>query len=374
MNLLHVIDIFDPRYEYDQVMLTRKLGQLGHNVDILCSNYLLGDTKTHSGSEIISPLEIWRRPSIKFKPPGLKPIYLFNWSTLLSEYDIIHVYSLYTYSSLIAPLLKRRVKAKLVLRSEIGTFEDSTYHKTTTNPLYSVAFNYICKSAEAITAYTDTERNALLSLGINSNKIHVMPVGVNFKKFSEVSKSLEMNKLTIGFFGRFSPEKGVHRVIPLAKKIAHSLPNVHFVVAGFFEKCGYGELIINQLMKFQVKYLGCLDSNNNIDFYSQVDIVLVPSCSETGAIGVLEAMASGRIVIATNIYPINQYIANGQNGFLVSGENFANEAYTIICSILHDSILASQIASAARTKAKQFDWDQLVLNFEKLYSQLITEG
>lgn len=370
MNLLHVIDIFDSRYEYDQVMLTQKLSAKGHNVDVLCSNYLLGGLKASNTYESNAHgVEVWRHPSIKLKIPTLKPIYIYNCSALLSKYDIVHVYSLYTYASLIGPLLKKRVKAKLVLRSEIGSNESDTYNKTVKNPIYVAAFRYICTSADAITAYTDKECDALLSLGINRQKIHIIPVGVNFQKFSKIQLK-NVSPLTVGYFGRISPEKGVHRIIPLAKKIAQNAPNIHFIVAGFFEKRGYGEFVVNQLRHFNALYLGSLDSDSNTEFYSRVNIVLVPSYSETGAIGVLEAMASGCIVIATNIYPINQYIKHGKNGFLVSGENYANEAYEIIYSLLKDGFYASKVASAAILKAKQFDWDHLVLKYEQLYQKL----
>jgi glycosyltransferase involved in cell wall biosynthesis len=99
-------------------------------------------------------------------------------------------------------------------------------------------------------------------------------------------------------------------------------------------------------------------------FYQNVDIVVVPSVTETGAIVVLEAMASGKCVIASNIYPIYLYITHRVNGFLF---NTPSEAATIILELLWGSIDIKSISEEAQKYAKEHDYRNICQILERIY-------
>jgi glycosyltransferase involved in cell wall biosynthesis len=81
-----------------------------------------------------------------------------------------------------------------------------------------------------------------------------------------------------------------------------------------------------------------------------VDIVIVPSFTETGAIIVLEAMAAGKCVVTSNIYPINLYVSHVINSFLF---NTPSEAAEIISNILAESVNIEHILAKAQEYAKK---------------------
>jgi glycosyltransferase involved in cell wall biosynthesis len=97
-----------------------------------------------------------------------------------------------------------------------------------------------------------------------------------------------------------------------------------------------------------------------------VDIVIVPSLTETGAIAVLEAMATGKCVIASNIYPINLYISHGINGFLFN--NF-HEATEILRGILEGSVNTELVSAKAQEYAKNHDYRVICKVLEQVYRQ-----
>lgn len=174
-----------------------------------------------------------------------------------------------------------------------------------------------------------------------------------------------MKTITIGYMGRFTHQKGVHRIIDIVVRLLNDHNDVKVVFAGQYN-IEYAN-IIKELKKHDgFKYLGFLPSS--IDFYSHVDIVLVPSLYESGSIVVLESMAAGKAVIASNINPHTEYIEHGVTGFLAKTDE---DFYKYCVELINNRELIHKIGRNANIRAKEYDWENIFTKVEEMYGSLV---
>lgn len=116
----------------------------------------------------------------------------------------------------------------------------------------------------------------------------------------------------------------------------------------------------------EVILISPIDLHRMPNYYAAADIVCVPSYNETFGLVYLEAMAAGRIVIASATGAPPEYIRNGRNGFLVD----PNDVYAL-AGILEAAIKGSldfrSISDGARKTAENFTLEKMVNKIEQTY-------
>jgi glycosyltransferase involved in cell wall biosynthesis len=372
MKILHLIDLFDARFERDQIKLVELLEKKGYHNTVITSRYssdrrFTKKAEFESWEKRFSQTEIIHEPSLQIPTPFsnmLSPIYLPS-RQILHGFDIIHAYTFGTYSSLLGAALKIVKKSKVIMRSDLSS---AAYHKAKKAQFYRTMLTYPFKIADAVYAYSNLEKHYLVSLGVQENKVWVIPVGIDLDRFSKSPIVQKDESITIGYLGRFCGVKGVHRIIPALYTILHKEKEVRVVFAGILVDVKYANNVITSLKKCRnFEYLSNL-SRSPIRFYNMCDIILVPSISETGAITVLEAMASGKVVIASNINPIKEYIRHEHTGFLFYDQK---EVYLYLKKLIENPTLIKEIGRRARKEAAKYDWGLIIRRYEEMYRSVI---
>ena len=371
MKILHLIDAFDTRFERDQIKLVELLEKRGHDNTVITSRYssdwrFTKKAEFESWEKKFSKTEIIHAPSFKIPTPfssALSPIYLPS-RQILRNFDIIHAYTFNTYSSLLGAASKIIKKSKFIMRSDLSS---ATYHKTKNAPFHRTMVTYPFKIADAIYTFTILEKKYLTNLGVNENKIQVIPVGIDYKKFSKAAIADEDKHVSIGYVGRLSSQKGVHRITASLQRILREEKNASVTFVGAAEDANYADAILASLKKYRnFEYLGYL--RDVLPFYKMCDIILVPSVVETGAITVLEAMASGKVVIASNINPINEYIEHERTGFLFNDQK---EVCLHLKKLIKNPNLIREIGRKARKEVAKYDWNLIIRRYEEMYRSVI---
>ena len=101
--------------------------------------------------------------------------------------------------------------------------------------------------------------------------------------------------------------------------------------------------------------------------YQSADLVLIPTLySEGTSLSCLEALASRRAVIATNVGGLPDLILNGFNGLLIEPD--AQALLRAVCTLLDDPALRSKLAANGYAAAQAFDvriwqqrWKEMIL-------------
>jgi len=126
MKILHLVDTFDPNDPRDQNKIVKLCGQKGYATTVVTSNCDSDNNPRdkdyfNEGDDSLKPVDIVRARGFKLKLPSLKPrsAYLPH-PKLFGNYDLIHVYTLGTYSSFVIYFLKLVKPTKVVMRAEMS--------------------------------------------------------------------------------------------------------------------------------------------------------------------------------------------------------------------------------------------------------------
>ena len=365
INILYLIDAFETNYPRDQNYIIKYMVERGHNVTVITSR----DPRFECYDSSLFPrvkmlrfpiLGRFRRAPIYFNPSMFK--------LLLQRFDVIHSFTFFTFSSVYALAFRGGVK---LIRSEILYPGSPTFLKARSNgTMYSWLTDIYKKCYDYYTAYNELEARSLELLGFPKEGIVIVRPMIDFDKFSRLSKPKFGDEVSIGVIARISPEKGLHRLIPIMKSIKGSSPEVlkkiRLLLAGRIDHQRYAFQVLtslSKLLKERFVYMG--EMAPPYEFYKMIDVMIVPSITETGAISVLEGMAAGKIVVASDIYPINLYIKHGCNGFLFRSYE---DALKIIHRIVSMDVELKDIATRAQDYAQKHDYKTVCQTLEKIYA------
>jgi len=216
------------------------------------------------------------------------------------------------------------------------------------------------------------KKNLVNNKGVNPNKIKVIKNGVDSERFKPENKSasynyfLELSHIDepkILFLSRMIESKGLTFMIK-------SLPSILERVEAHFIFAGPGKRPNINLPKKNYTYLGYIPHEICPYLYATSDIFVLPSLYENCPISILEAMASGCAIIASNVGGIPEIISHGKNGLLIHPANSEAIAYAIT-TLLEDKTLMRELKiNARKTAVEKFRWSETISDTIGYYLEL----
>ena len=196
---------------------------------------------------------------------------------------------------------------------------------------------------------------------------------INAKESGFLSKEFKDKKIVL-YVGRLLSMKGIDtfiNAIPSIIKKAKS-NDFLFVFAGPGRKSPYIQKLREMKVNSYCLFTGPLGRESTIQMMRAAEMVVVPSYLENCPYVILESMACGTPVVASNVGGIPEIIENNYNGLLVapgSSEALANA----ISILLTDKSLRNLMSQRAKEKiATTFSWDVNIPKYLKIYSEAIS--
>lgn len=224
---------------------------------------------------------------------------------------------------------------------------------------------YIKKSKKVnkIIVISEVIKKELISdLGIDPNKIDIVYSGVDLDEFHILDqKNIENEKKKYGFFrgsriigytGRLHEEKGLNILIDAFYQLSRRFDHLYLLFVGDGPERKKLEAQVLRLgLEKKVLFLGYKD---NIPlFLNLIDIFVLPSVvRESFGISLIESMACGKVVIASNLGGIPEIIKDGVDGFLFTPGN-EKELSDRLSRVLSDDKLTKDIELRAFKKVKE---------------------
>lgn len=201
------------------------------------------------------------------------------------------------------------------------------------------------------------------------SKFLCIPNGVDIKRFAPIERT-KNSKVKILFIGRLIPRKGFQRVIralPQVRERARALFEVEVVGTGvaqdeldkLAEKLGVSDLI---------HYQGTVPYEKLEKAYQYADIFVLTSLSEGMPSVILEAMGSGLPVVASDVGGNNEIVKEGENGFLIQGDDVDTLADQLV-RLIDDEELRQKMGRRGRELAQRYDWKIIMGQYDELYRQ-----
>jgi len=228
---------------------------------------------------------------------------------------------------------------------------------------------------DATLTNTATGKQALVNQeGHRPDNVVVLENGVDTARFNRfMFPDTSKPRVRIGCVANLRPVKNVDGLMRAAKLVLERFPKFVFEVAGDGEQRPELERLHAELgLGDSFKFRGSV--TDVATFLRTVDIAVLPSHSEGMSNSLLEYMASGRAVIATDVGANAQLVRHGKDGIVVPKGNAGAIADAIGELIANPMRAASYGASARRRAEAEYSRDAMRRRFEEFYLSLKTTG
>lgn len=219
--------------------------------------------------------------------------------------------------------------------------------------------------------------------GIDPSKVVVIPNGVDTNHFRPMDGLLKRSEMgidpstkVVGMFAHFRGNKNHAMFLEAAVRVSRTCPEAVFVCVGGADGemgralyAGARRLVEDRGIADRVLFLG--ERRDMAELYNICDIKVLASIYEGTANVLLEAMASGLPVIATDAGDNARVILDGETGFVIRVDDIETLTDRLKC-LLTDDALRERMGGAARARVQhEFSIPALVCRTGDLYLQVL---
>jgi glycosyltransferase involved in cell wall biosynthesis len=220
------------------------------------------------------------------------------------------------------------------------------------------------------------------SCGFSSEKLEVVSSAVNLNEFekcllskNEAKKCLGLSNLketvTIGFIGGLRPEKNVEILVKAFGELIKEKPELKakLIIIGdgptrpILEKYVEEYNIDNYTL-----FLGYIPNAHR--FLNIIDIFVLPSLSEGSPIVLIEAMACGKAINASNISAIREMVEDRREALLFDPHN-PEQLKSLMLKLYNNPELRVKLGENAKKKAKQYDDNVVFSKIVEIYQKVL---
>jgi len=390
MKILQVISYFAPAWAYGGPVrvvyeLSKELVKRGHQVTVFTTDVLDEKRRVKKEFDKIEGIKVYYFPTISnwasWHLKGfISPKMYFALDKKVRDFDIIHLHEFYTFQGVITPRLCQKYKVPYVFSGHGSVLPLPERGRQWIKKFYTLLWGKkIIKDAASLIALTQTEKKQYLNFEGVSQKIQVIPNGIDLDAFQKLPPkgkfrkryNLPRDEKIILFLGRIYKLKGLERLIYSFAELRKHLHTVCLVIAGPSVNNYQKELekIVRKLeLQKKVIFTGFLDGQEKLSAFIDADVLVLPSLDDVFGVVILEAMACQLPVVATEGVGLSKIIDK------VAGLKVKNNVKDLrrgLLRILQDQKLKDRFSKGGGKLVKKFNQKIIVDQIEQVYQELV---
>ena len=306
--------------------------------------------------------------------------------------DIVHTHA--SKSGALGRLAAISLRVPIIIHTFHGHVFHSYFGKLKTL-FYILVERFLAKNSSTIIAISELQKHELTK-DFNicpEKKISVIPLGFDLEKFqvnyADQRKSfrdefcIEENEICIGIIGRLTPIKDHDFFIRAIKKVIRKTnqPLKIFIIGDGEEKASLMNLS-NRLdlvfsthteinLKALIHFTSWRSDMNKV--YAGLDIVALTSLNEGTPVTLIEAQASNKPIVSTDVGGVRDILQEGVTGLLSPPKDINSYVNNLVSVIENKKLRESMGASGYNNVFKKFSYRRLVRDVKSLYDNLIYE-
>jgi glycosyltransferase involved in cell wall biosynthesis len=288
--------------------------------------------------------------------------------------DIVHTHL--AKAGMLGRLAARMVGVPIILHTFHGNVLRG-YFGTTRSRVFLTIERLMARLSTRVIAISPQQRSEIADLGIAGlEKIVEIPLGLDLAPFLQGSPGSLRAELGIppqcpivGTVARLVPIKGIDVFLSAAAAVARRRPDVRFVVVGDGElRANLERLAAGLGIADRVRFTGWRADLPGI--YADLDVFVLCSHNEGTPVSIIEAMASGRAVVATAVGGVIDLLRDG--GGILAPDGGSDDIANAIIVLLGDAERRRALTEVGRRRVyPTYDASSLVAHIDTLYSELI---
>ncbi len=308
---------------------------------------------------------------------GITPAISRQLRRLLAReaFDIIHLHEPFVSTLTLAVL---RVATEMGIPC-VATFHASSNRKNSTATVaYSMASpflgSFFAKLDGCITV-SEAARDHVSRFF--DGDFTIIPNGIDVAHFDGSAPRLSQfadGKRNVLFLSRMEPRKGLRfllKAIPLIRD-EFSGPGaapVRFILAGDGKQRAQFERFVERKGWEDIVFTGFVSDADKPSYFTTADVYCAPNTgNESQGIVLLEAMASGTPVVASDIPGFRSVITGNETGVLAAPRDPERLAWAI-CHLLRDDVARRALAARGQARAQDFGWESVTNRIEGVYHE-----
>ncbi len=207
----------------------------------------------------------------------------------------------------------------------------------------------------------------------------IIPNGIDLEHFSTDVAPIEEfcdGKQNILFLGRLEFRKGVNYLLKAFLEIKQEIPNSRLLIVGPGTRLRkrYEKWVRRHRLEDDVVFVGYAAYADVPRYYKTAAVFCAPATSrESFGIVLLEAMAMGKPIVATNIDGYASVVTQGEDGLLVPPQDGSALARALV-SVMSDETLREQMAARGKLKAREYSWEHIGKRVLDYYTRVLGES
>ncbi len=387
MNILHVVTYFAPCFSAGGVVnasyqIAKKQVEQGHNVSVYTTDSCQERIKLDDNYNVdVDGIKVFYFKNIsngiKTKLTIDTPISLIRYlKKTINDFDIIHIHE-HRHSLAIAThryAKKNNIPYVLQAHGSVLPF----FQKEKLKEIFDNAWGFdILHDADRIFALTEVEKDQYLKMGVDEDKIEIVPLGINLNEYNNLPEKgkfkskyqIRNDEKLIVFLGRIHEIKGLDLLIKAFSRISDE--NVKLAIIG--GDYGFLDTVKTLIKEYHIEdkviFPGVLTGINKIEALVDCDIFVMPSRYESFTTSGLEAMACSKPLILTKNNHIHDWVKDNVG---LTCEFDENELSNCIETLLNDEELCKQFGENGRKLIEsKYDWTKVEKQIEEIYTYCI---
>ncbi len=179
------------------------------------------------------------------------------------------------------------------------------------------------------------------------------------------------------FVGGLEPRKGLEYLLLAMEQVKRKIPDVMLIVLGKGafssnrgEKTFFNVLIKRLGLEDSVSFVFDVDDEDLPKYYTACDVFALPSRMEGWGLSIMEAMATGKPVVATKVGGIPELVDDKVNGFLCDLGNVTALARNIVFLLQHEDV-AQNMGKAGQEKMRAYSWEKTAEKVKSIYERIL---
>ena len=189
----------------------------------------------------------------------------------------------------------------------------------------------------------------------------IIPNGVDLDRFADAEPFEELRDGTINilFVGRFEERKGLIHLLKAYHRLRKRHVDARLLVIGAGPKAREYRRYVGLRQVRDVEFLGRVSDDDKARYFASADIFCSPATGqESFGVVLLEAMAAGVPIVASDIHGYKNVLQRGVQGLLVEPRNHRALAAALY-ALANDPELRHRMGEAGRERAPEYSWDRV---------------
>ncbi len=353
--------------------LAKHLSARGYTVEVLTSNSENVAPEEPMDGFVVRRAKCWGKPFTTPIAPGIKKL------VRQGDYDLIHVHTPPPITDLFVLSAARKQNVPSVLTyhcdlelEKIGKYAVGLYNRALQRRVLSMADSLVVTT----TGYGRTSRSVwhiephVVPNAVDPTEFHPQIDGVCIRD----KLGLDRDDFMVLFVGRLVPHKGVQHLIDAVAVLNRDMgKKAYLVVVGK----GPHEIFLRERARKvrceKVIFAGRVSREDLPRYYAAADVFVLPSISRLEAFGIvtLEAMASGKPVLVSNIPGVRDVVDDGVEGLIIEPLDPKGTAKKIAWVMEHPEE-ARRMGEMGRKKVEEkYNWSKVVEMILNVYRETV---